>query len=86
MKALFSRALVLPVIYLAPLTPLLAHPGHDDGHEVTWELSHLAAHPLATATWALVIVAAGLAARQVFRRAAAARTHNFRGSQARRGK
>ena len=38
--------------FLALLTfalPVLAraHPGHD-GHELTWDYSHLAAHPLAT--------------------------------------
>jgi hydrogenase/urease accessory protein HupE len=27
-----------------------AHPGHD-GHELTWDLSHLAAHPFATLGW-----------------------------------
>ena len=86
MKASLPRALVLPALFLASLTPLLAHPGHDDGHEVIWELGHLAAHPFTTAAWMLTLVAVGLATRHVLRRAAAARTHSFRGSQVRRGK
>ncbi|MBL9211056.1 MAG: hypothetical protein JNL92_11350 [Opitutaceae bacterium] len=86
MNATLPRALVLPALFLASLTPLLAHPGHDDGHDVTWELGHLAAHPFATAAWALTFVAVGLAVRHGLRRAAAARTHSFRGSQVRRGK
>lgn len=35
-----------------------AHPGHDD-HELTWDFSHLAAHPFATAAW--IAALAGLA-------------------------
>ncbi|HEX2852515.1 MAG TPA: hypothetical protein VHO24_04695 [Opitutaceae bacterium] len=27
-----------------------AHPGHD-GHELTWDFGHLAAHPVATLGW-----------------------------------
>jgi hypothetical protein len=34
---------------LLTLTSLAqAHPGHDDGHELTWDFRHLAAHPGAT--------------------------------------
>ena len=38
---------VLTVLSLAAAPAALAHPGHD-GHELTWDFSHLAAHPLAT--------------------------------------
>ena len=86
MKASLPRALVLPVLFLASLSPLLGHPGHDDGHEVTWELGHLASHPFATAAWLVIFAVIGLTARHVLRRASAARTQSFRGSQAMRGK
>jgi hypothetical protein len=37
---------------LAAALPAIAraHPGHD-GHELTWDFGHLAAHPLATLVW-----------------------------------
>ena len=37
-----------------------AHPGHDghEGGDFTWDFSHLASHPLATAACALIVVAA----------------------------
>lgn len=38
---------VLTALSLAAAPAALAHPGHD-GHELTWDFSHLAAHPLAT--------------------------------------
>lgn len=34
----------------------LAHPGHD-GHELTWDFSHLVAHPLATVCCLAVLAA-----------------------------
>jgi hypothetical protein len=38
----------------------LAHPGHDDGHELTWDFDHLAAHPVATLLcFAVLVLAAG---------------------------
>ncbi|HEY1109051.1 MAG TPA: hypothetical protein VGE76_10475 [Opitutaceae bacterium] len=36
-----------------------AHPGHD-GHDLTWDFSHLAQHPVATMSCAMV-VGAGVA-------------------------
>jgi hydrogenase/urease accessory protein HupE len=86
MKASISRVLVLPALFLVSMSPLLAHPGHDDGHELTWELGHLAAHPLATAACLLLIAAAGWATFVLVRRAPALRAQSFRGSQPSRGK
>jgi hypothetical protein len=40
------RRILVPALALATTT-LQAHPGHD-GHELTWDLDHLAAHPAAT--------------------------------------
>jgi len=58
MKASLPRVLVRPALFLASMSPVLAHPGHDDGHELTWELSHLAAYPFATAGCLAVLAAA----------------------------
>lgn len=38
---------VAAYLALAVAPSAFAHPGHD-GHELTWDFSHLAAHPLAT--------------------------------------
>jgi urease accessory protein len=35
-----------------------AHPGHDDGHELTWDFDHLAAHPVATLLCVAVLAVA----------------------------
>jgi hydrogenase/urease accessory protein HupE len=44
----FFRSTFNATLAVAVLPALAyAHPGHDD-HELTWEFSHLAAHPLAT--------------------------------------
>lgn len=52
---------------LAPAIAM-ADPGHD-GHEMTWDLGHLAEHPLATIGCFLVVAAASWATwRFVFRR------------------
>lgn len=48
------RATFLPLACLAFATVASAHPGHD-GHEVTWDFEHLAAHPLATVGCAVVV-------------------------------
>ncbi len=45
---------------VAPLTAL-AHPGHEGDHDFTWELSHLAAHPIATFLCLAVLAAASWA-------------------------
>ena len=32
-----------------------AHPGHDGDHDFVWDFDHLAAHPLATVLWVMVL-------------------------------
>jgi hypothetical protein len=86
MNSSFRRAATLSAQILASTASLAAHPGHDDGHELTWELGHLAAHPLATAACLLLIAAAGWATFVLFRRAPALRAQSLRGSQSSRGK
>ena len=41
------RSTLVAVVAIALPSLAHAHPGHD-GHELTWDFSHLAAHPLAT--------------------------------------
>jgi hypothetical protein len=50
-KPLALRWIVRAALLLA-VFPVLAHahPGHD-GHDLTWDFRHLAAHPLATLGW-----------------------------------
>ena len=45
---------VAVLVALAPLAR--AHPGHD-GHELTWDFGHLAAHPIATVFCVAVLLA-----------------------------
>jgi hypothetical protein len=47
----------------------LAHPGHDDGHELTWDFSHLAAHPAATLLCLAVMMTGAWAVWLLVRRA-----------------
>ena len=56
---------------VAAILPIeaFAHPGHDDP-DVTWEFSHLAAHPVATLGCFLVIGLAAWAAWRVAHRSA----------------
>ena len=86
MNSPFRRAAVTSILILASAASLAAHPGHDDGHELTWELGHLAAHPLATAACLLLIAAAGWTTFVLVRRAPALRAQSLRGSQPSRGK
>lgn len=48
-------ALVALVLAVAPQAQ--AHPGHD-GHELTWDFSHLVEHPVATLLCLSVLAAA----------------------------
>lgn len=52
--AFFSLFALATLSLGAPLA--LAHPGHD-GHELTWDFDHLAAHPLATVGCLLTVSA-----------------------------
>jgi hypothetical protein len=47
----------LPAVFLATASVAPAHPGHD-GHDLTWDFQHLAANPLATLIWAVVLAGA----------------------------
>lgn len=58
MKTSIVRRLFLSTLFLGSLDLLQAHPGHDDGHELTWDFSHLAAHPVATTLCFTVATAA----------------------------
>jgi hypothetical protein len=62
-----------------------AHPGHD-GHELTWDLSHLSAYPLATTGCFAVVAALGWVGWLFARRAATQRVQSLRVSQPSRGK
>ncbi len=81
MKLMSLRPTFGLAVFCASAVLAQAHPGHDDGHELTWDLGHLAAHPLATLAGLTVLVAAGWAGFQVVRRATAWRTQSLRGSQ-----
>lgn len=48
---LIRRALPLAAFFSTAVLAQ-AHPGHDDGHELTWDFRHLGQHPWATFFWA----------------------------------
>jgi hypothetical protein len=78
------RSVFLPAALLASATLLSAHPGHE-GHELTWDFDHLAAHPAATLGWvAIFALAVWLLVRLV--KSARDANHTLRGSQRSRGK
>ncbi len=54
---------ITSLILLSPALAM-AHPGHE-GHELTWDLNHLAAHPLATLLDCSVIAAGAWCAWRV---------------------
>ncbi len=69
MKTPMSRLRLAPFGWLASGSVALAHPGHDDGHELIWDLNHLSSHPVATVLWvAVAILAAGVIWQAVRRR------------------
>jgi hydrogenase/urease accessory protein HupE len=47
MKPSIVRRLALAAVFFSPLAAF-AHPGHDGGHDLEWDTSHFAAHPVAT--------------------------------------
>ena len=85
MKTSRVRVLALLLTFLAGATGLQAHPGHD-GHELTWDLAHLATYPVATLLLAVTFAAAGLGGWWLLRRGTAARSQSLRRSQPSRGK
>ncbi len=86
MKSLLSRAASRTALFLASLAPLAAHPGHDDGHELTWDLEHLANHPRATLLCAAVLALGAWSVVALYRRSQAVPVQSLRGSHASRGK
>ena len=82
-----SRAWVMVLSAAAILTSTVAqaHPGHD-GHELTWDLSHLATYPVATFVCFAVLGAGMAGGWLMLRRAATLRVQSLRKSQPSRGK
>jgi len=58
---------MLLAAWAASASAVSAHPGHDDGHELTWDLGHFAAHPLATLGGLAVLAVAIWAGWRIFR-------------------
>jgi hypothetical protein len=85
MKTSLARLLILATAFLSATGVASAHPGHD-GHELTWDLRHLAQHPIATIGCAAVIGAAITIIIQALRRRTDDRAQSLRASQRSRGK
>jgi hypothetical protein len=60
MRTLLRTSSVAAVLIALLPTLAQAHPGHDGG-EVTWDFTHLAAHPFATMGWLVAIGGVALA-------------------------
>lgn len=67
MKTPLARGFALSLPFVASTALLQAHPGHE-GHELTWDFSHLAAHPLATFGGFGVLLTAGAVGWYLIRR------------------
>ena len=59
-KMKLSSARCAALVFAFSASVARAHPGHDghEGGDFTWDFSHLASHPLATAACALIVGAA----------------------------
>jgi hypothetical protein len=79
------RAPALLAIFIGSGVVAFAHPGHD-GHELTWDFSHLADYPAATIGCVGLLIGTSWAAWLLLRRAATQRFYSLRGSQPSRGK
>lgn len=55
MHSLARRLFSATVVFASFASIAQAHPGHDDGHELTWELRHLLAHSGATLSWMILL-------------------------------
>jgi hypothetical protein len=77
------RPAVLSVISVATLYGHPGHPGHD-GDELVWEMSHLAAYPVASVVCFTVLGVGAVAAWQLGRRRQRS-VQSLRGSQVSRG-
>ena len=85
MKNSLARMIGPAIGFLATAGLVHAHPGHE-GHELTWDLSHLADHPLATLACFSLMFAAGLGGWLMLRRGATLRVQSLRELQPSRGK
>jgi hypothetical protein len=85
MKTSLCRAWVLSAAFVVTAALARAHPGHD-GHDLTWDFSHLAQHPFATIGCAAVVGAGVCVIMQLMRRPSMPRGQSFRGSHPNRGK
>ena len=72
MKTSLRRGLPLLFVYFTSSALALAHPGHDD-HELTWDFSHLVAHPLVTLGWFALLIGLAGVAWYLFRHASSSR-------------
>ncbi len=81
-----GRIFAYPAVFVASAVLAQAHPGHDDGHELTWDFRHLVENPGATVICLLLLAAAGWAVGQGVRRQSELRTQSLRASQRSRGK
>jgi hydrogenase/urease accessory protein HupE len=73
MNTSLYRRFALTLAFVLSSAVVWAHPGHDD-RELTWDFSHLAAHPFATLGGLAVMAAAGGICWFLIRRAANARS------------
>ena len=74
------------LLSVASVATLYAHPGHPghDGDELVWELSHLAAYPVATVVCLTLLGTGAVVAWQLARRRTRS-LQSLRGSQVSRG-
>ena len=85
MKTSRVRVVVLPIAFLGCSTFAQAHPGHD-GHELTWDFSHLMTYPVATFVCFAALASAGWAGGWLLRRSTTMRIQSLRRSHPSRGK
>ena len=86
MKSPAQRLAAFSAAYLFSVSALVAHPGHDGDHGLTWDLSHLADHPLATAGCFALVGTTAFLLVVVLRRRAGRQIQSLRVSQPSRGK
>ncbi len=86
MKSLLLRTVTCTVVLAPSIIAVQAHPGHDDGHELTWDFQHLAAHPWATLQCAALLTVVAWLGWVVWHRATGLRSQSLRKSHPSRGK
>lgn len=85
MKFVPRRLPTAATAFLVLASAARAHPGHE-GHELTWDFSHLAQHPFATIGCAAVAGAVCAGLLQILRRRSELRVQTLRVAQRTRGK